>query len=76
MPEFPLHDSRVEDKEVEDVESPAAAAEDQKTDFPETGSGNSFEDSFPQFAPSEGTQSLFNFDNREMDHLFTGTSLN
>ena len=76
VPEFPLHDSRVEDKEVEDVESPAAVAEDQKTDFPETGSGNSFEDSFPQFAPSEGTQSLFNFDNREMDHLFTGTSLN
>jgi len=62
-------------KLVADVASSVAVAEDQHADFPQASTA-SFEDSFPQSAPSDGSQSLFNFDNREMDHLFTGTSLN
>jgi RNA polymerase primary sigma factor len=76
VPEFPVHDSRVESKEADADASLTPVVEDQQPDFSNTSTSGSFEDSFPQSSPSDGSQSLFNFDNREMDHLFTGTSLN
>ena len=76
VPEFPLHDSRVQENEADDATALTNTTESQAAEFSPATNASSFEDSFPLAAPMDETQSLFNFDNREMDHLFTGTSLN
>ena len=73
VPEFPVHDSRVENKEVATVGAPATG---EQAEVPQVENTASFEDSFAPAVQEEPAQSLFNFDNREMDHLFTGASLN
>ena len=82
VPEFPMVDSRVDSMlerdhyaELPSDATPSAvpvpAAEQYANAEPE--SSMPLEAAFPV---GDATQSMFNFDNREMDRLFTGVSLN
>ncbi len=73
VPEFPLLDSRIEGQDETPADVPVA---NEIAEYPPAENQASFEDSLQPAPLGEGSQALFNFDNREMDHLFTGTSLN
>ena len=70
VPEFPIHDSRAAENEVVPATGPAS---NEQPELPQQENSESFQDSFQPAGQDDPAQSLFNFESRELDHLFTGS---
>ena len=70
VPEFPIHDSRAAENEVVPATGPAS---NEQPELPQQENSASFQDSFQPAGQDNPAQSLFNFESRELDHLFTGS---
>jgi len=70
VPEFPIHDSRAAENEVVPA---SGSASNEQPELPQQENSASFQDSFQPAGQDDPAQSLFNFESRELDHLFTGS---